>query len=239
MKLLVNDTETNGLPLFKEPSEDPRQPHIVQLAAMLIDEGPVPVTLDKMNRIIRPDGWSWDDSEGSEDKAFQAHGITMERAMDEGVPEAEAIEEFHALQLQCDMRVAHNGSFDDRIYRIAYKRHGAGNIVSRQEDGTPVWKPMSQEERDIVADTYRMRPSFCTMKHTVNVLQLPPTDRMRGAGFGYKFKVPKLTESFAHYFGFVFDGAHDAMNDVHACADVYFAIQRGITTPIYTARPVA
>lgn len=37
MKIHVMDCETTGLPLFKEPSEDPRQPHIVELAAMLID----------------------------------------------------------------------------------------------------------------------------------------------------------------------------------------------------------
>jgi len=34
---LAFDTETTGLPLFKEPSEHPDQPHIVQLAAVLVD----------------------------------------------------------------------------------------------------------------------------------------------------------------------------------------------------------
>lgn len=34
---LFFDTETTGLPLFEQPSEDPRQPHIVQLAACLVD----------------------------------------------------------------------------------------------------------------------------------------------------------------------------------------------------------
>jgi len=33
------DSETTGLPLFNEPSEDPRQPHIVQLAACLVAGG--------------------------------------------------------------------------------------------------------------------------------------------------------------------------------------------------------
>lgn len=34
---LFYDNETNGLPLFKEPSNHPGQPHIVQLAAVLVD----------------------------------------------------------------------------------------------------------------------------------------------------------------------------------------------------------
>lgn len=37
MKAIVYDTETTGLPLFSQPSEDPRQPHIVQLAAIVVD----------------------------------------------------------------------------------------------------------------------------------------------------------------------------------------------------------
>ncbi len=228
MKLCFNDTETTGLPVFKEPSESPGQPHIVQLAAMLIDDLPSgPNVLGEMNVIVRPDGWSWTE----EDEAYKAHGITMERAMDEGIPEAQAIAMFHELQLAGDMRVAHNGQFDDRIYRIAFKRYGDGI-----DTGDAHWSKLTQEQKDIIADTYKLRPSFCTMKSTTNVLQLPPTDKQVKAGFGRGFKNPKLSEAFAHYFGFEFDGAHNALFDVHACADVYFAIQRGITTPIFTVR---
>lgn len=36
MKVLFYDTETSGMPLFDQPSSDPRQPHIVQLAAALV-----------------------------------------------------------------------------------------------------------------------------------------------------------------------------------------------------------
>lgn len=35
--ILVFDTETTGLPAFNLPAEDPSQPHIVQLVAILYD----------------------------------------------------------------------------------------------------------------------------------------------------------------------------------------------------------
>lgn len=35
--ILFYDTETNGLPLWREPSNHPGQPHITQLAAELCD----------------------------------------------------------------------------------------------------------------------------------------------------------------------------------------------------------
>jgi DNA polymerase-3 subunit epsilon len=177
---------------------------------MLVNDTPSGATLmQSMNRLIKPDGWSWTE----DDEAFKAHGITFERAMDEGVPEREAIEEYLAMHDLGQLRVAHNGSFDDRILRIALKRYGYS------------------DER---ADEYRDFVSFCTMRASTGICQLPPTEKQVKAGYGKGFKNPKLTEAFAHFFGFEFHGAHDAMNDSMACADVYLAIQRGIKAPVFT-----
>ncbi len=212
MYLIVNDTETQGLPLFKEPSSDPRQPHMVQIAAMLINDTPAGATvLQQMNRIIKPDGWTWTE----DDPAFKAHGITMERAMDEGVPEAEALDEYLAMHKLGQLRVAHNGTFDDRILRIAHKRYG---------------------KTDEEADAYRNYTSFCTMRSSTAICKLPCTEKQIKSGYGRGFKNPKLTEAFHHFFGFEFVGAHDALNDAKACADVYLAIQRGIKSPVFTDR---
>ena len=41
------------------------------------------------------------------------------------------------------------------------------------------------------------------------------------------YKRPSLTETYRHFFGRDFDGAHDAMADVRACRDVYFALLDG------------
>jgi DNA polymerase-3 subunit epsilon len=83
---LVYDSETTNLPIWKEPSDHPGQPHIVELAAKLVNLENREV-INQMCVIIKPDGWAWDDSATTADVAFKTHGITMERAMDEGIPE--------------------------------------------------------------------------------------------------------------------------------------------------------
>lgn len=54
---------------------------------------------------------------------------------------------------------------------------------------------------------------FCTMNATTDVCKLP--------GKYGSYKWPKLQEAHQHLFGEQFEGAHDAMADVRACARVY------------------
>lgn len=54
---------------------------------------------------------------------------------------------------------------------------------------------------------------FCTMK------AMTPVCKLHG-NYG-DFKWPKLQEAHKHAFGVEFDGAHDALADVRACARVY------------------
>lgn len=120
MSLLLNvfDSETSGMPDWKNPSEAGHQPHIVEIASLLCDaEGNV---IDRYQAIVRPAGWEITPENAA------IHGITHEMAMDVGIPEIEALEGFLAIHARADLRVAHNINFDDRIIRIALKRyHGA------------------------------------------------------------------------------------------------------------------
>lgn len=60
-------------------------------------------------------------------------------------------------------------------------------------------------------------PKFCTMQSLTNVLKLP-------GKYGYKF--PTLDESYRALVNPLgFEGAHDAMVDVKACAEVLWAIE--------------
>jgi DNA polymerase-3 subunit epsilon len=76
--ILFYDNETTGLPLWNLPSEHPDQPRVTQLAALLCDEA-TGADLQQMNMIILPDGWT------IPIELQEMTGITMERAMAEGV----------------------------------------------------------------------------------------------------------------------------------------------------------
>ena len=54
--ILFWDSETTGLPDFNLRARDPAQPHIVQLAAILTDDGGS--VYESHNVIIKPDGWT-------------------------------------------------------------------------------------------------------------------------------------------------------------------------------------
>lgn len=112
MHILFFDTETTGLPLWKEPSDHPDQPHIVDLACELWLGDQMAEALDV---IVNPG------VEIPEDVAA-IHGITTERAIAEGIAKAEAVERFHDLVKRADLLVGHNVSFDIRMMRIETAR---------------------------------------------------------------------------------------------------------------------
>ena len=147
MRFLVYDTETTDLPLWNDPSEDPRQPHIVELAAILIDDESGGESI--VHSIIKPDGWIIENS--------HIHGITTERALAEGRPAKEVLSEFFALWRTASFRLGHNESFDARMLRIAWFRHfdeayaeewKRGSAQCTQRMATPIMKlPPSDKMR--------------------------------------------------------------------------------------------
>lgn len=123
MILLPFDFETTGLPIWKEPSSDPAQPHIVQAAAMLVDDD-ARRTVASIDLIAKPDSWTIPED------MTEIHGITNEYAQAVGVPENLIVELIYQMWLQCDCRLGHVQSFDTRIMRIALKRFGYGDEIA-------------------------------------------------------------------------------------------------------------
>lgn len=128
--VLPFDTETTGFPLWKARSNDEGQPHLVQLAALLCNDKTKEV-IEEMDVIIKPDGWV------IPEETSAIHGITTENAMDEGIPEKEALQMFIDLYNKSSLRIAHNTTFDNRIIRIALMRY-MPDLISDE-----VWKDKS------------------------------------------------------------------------------------------------
>jgi DNA polymerase-3 subunit epsilon len=152
MKALVFDTETTGLPLFDQPSSDPRQPHIAQLAALLVDLDTYEVRAS-LDLIVRPDGWE------IPSEVAAIHGITTMHAMDVGVPESLAVQALIELWRRAGVRIGHNEQFDARILRIALHRF-----------------------EHVHPDLWRDGEAECTQRLSTPILKLPPTEKMRAAG---------------------------------------------------------
>lgn len=191
MKTLVYDCETTGLPVFSAPSEDPRQPYITQLSAILVDDAGA--ELGVLDSLVKPEGWII----GAE--ASQLTGITQEQLEAEGRPITEVLEEFWALYTQADAGVlAFNESFDARMVRIMLKRLGWGTRITMWEG----------------------RKAACAMARSTAHCNLPPTAKMKAAGFN-KPKNPKLAEAYKILTGLEMDGAHNALFDVRATITVH------------------
>ena len=196
------DTETTGLPDFKAPSEAEHQPHIVQLAACLVDLD-TRKTIASMDVIVRPAGWIIPDD------IAKIHGITTEQAMDVGISESLAVGMFMELWGH-RVRIAHNEQFDARILRIALMRH----------QGDVFHSPSGKS----IADIWKEGKADCTAKLATPICKIPPTAKMVAAGFN-KFKTANLSEAYRHFIGRDFENAHSAMADVQACMAVYFEIK--------------
>lgn len=199
---LAYDTETTGLPLWKEPSEDPRQPHIVQLTAELRDLATGEV-VSQMDRIIKPDGWE------IPVETSDIHGITTEIAIKNGIPENEAIAEFMRLWGKAQFRVAHNESFDARILRIGLKRFFGEDL----------------------GETWSEGPARCTARLSTSILKLPPTAKQARAFGPNSNKTPTLTEAYEGLLNKPFIGAHNAFADTTGCAEVFLWLHKNGHVP--------
>jgi DNA polymerase-3 subunit epsilon len=142
--LTCYDTETTGLPLWEIPSDDPKQPHVTQVAAILFDDA---TEVERMDAYVKPDGWT------VSEEITKLTGITMEHLMDVGRPIKDVIEQFMAMLGKSEGRVAHNDVFDARMLRIELSR-----LYGKDDPCVDVWKNF---------------PSFCTMNESKSICRIP------------------------------------------------------------------
>ena len=111
---LVFDTETSGLFNFKLPATHESQPHVVQFAAILLDDDYIERAA--FSAIVCPEDWQI--SKGASD----VHGITQEIAERVGLPLAFVLDLFDDWRVRCSTFVAHNFPFDASIMSSALHR---------------------------------------------------------------------------------------------------------------------
>lgn len=78
------------------------------------------------------------------------------------------------------------------------------------------------------AEILQSKQQFCTMLNSRDLMKLPLSEAQasffKDKGITQQYKNPRLQEAHIHFMGYDFDGAHDAMADVRACAAVYFKL---------------
>ena len=186
---LFIDTETTGLPtLPKAPHTDLSVwPRIVSLSWAFYS-APEAQQLYRYN-IIRPEGFT------IPNEATAVHGITTERALQEGIALATALSQLSQdlVARSPALLIAHNMAFDRPVL-------------------------LAEHLRAKVAEQITSLPTFCTMATTTEFCQLLP---MREG----QHKWPKLTELHTHLFGFQPSASHHAGADVLHCAKCFFRLQ--------------
>lgn len=108
------DTETSGLPNFKQKLDHPSQPYVLQLAGILTDhEGK---EIQSINLLINNGDIEIDDY------ALAVHGISVDTCKRYGITPQHAISIFSGLSRVTACYVGHNLKFDNFFMRIMYSR---------------------------------------------------------------------------------------------------------------------
>lgn len=183
---LFFDTETTGLPNnWNAPVDDLENwPRMIQLAWLQYDNDGNEIK--RYENIIKPDGFE------IPTQASDVHGITTDKAHEQGIELKNALDDFAAALSDSKILVAHNIGFDEKIAGAEFLREGINSKMFEI-------------------------PKVCTMHSSTDFCQLP-------GRYGYKW--PNLTELHKILFGRGFEGAHDALADVVACADCFFELRK-------------
>ena len=189
---LIFDTETTGIPDFHQPSDSAGQPYLVELGMVLVTLPDLKV-VDTFQTLIQPAGWELTD------ELTAIHGITTAMCAENGMPVKAALTQYWRWANFAHVHIAYNAQFDRRIMRIALLRNGATREhIESMEANRRLLDPCS----------------VCTP-----IAALPPTDKMRRSG-RWKYKTPKLKESFFALFGREMSDAHTALGDVMALHEI-------------------
>jgi len=196
--LFFFDTETTGLPRdWEAPSSDVTNwPRIVQISWIVSNvRGQI---ISRQNYIVKPEGFS------IPPELAKVHGITTERALEEGEKLNNILDRFLRDIQQVSFIVGHNISFDKNV--VAAEIYRKGNE-----------KHLDENCIDKYVDMLETKPTICTMLSSTNFCRIPRYDN------GYKW--PKLSELYYKLFNKELVDAHDSSVDVQATFDCFWRLK--------------
>lgn len=173
MKILVFDTETNGLPEKNASIYDLNKwPHIIQLSYILYD-------LSNNNAIIKNNYIKLNPVVSIDASSLEIHGLNHEFLNKNGIHIIPVLKEFNEYLDKCDLVVGHNISFDKRLIFVECLRH-----------------KIDQNFTKFVNNQKICKPEYCTMKNSTQfceIIKLSKTNKTY-------IKQPKLIELYSKLF---------------------------------------
>lgn len=188
--ILFLDTETTGLPNRRSASiyHLSNWPRLVEIAWIECNENGT--VKSEYDQIIKPESFKIPKS------AFALHGITTEKAIENGIPLNEALKLFCESLNRSALCIGHNIDFDVNVVNAEFIRTGFFLEPLRF-----LWKQTQY-----------------TMKSSTKLCRLK-------TGHGY-YKYPKLSELHTKLFGKTYEDQHNALSDARACMSCYFELHR-------------
>lgn len=155
---------------------------------------------DDQRRVIHEIGClvNTTDQEGFDlqEGAYNAHHISKEMCRDYGYNPKRVMNEFQHWADRCDTFVAHNTQFDVNVLQC----------FAFRENYNP-------------GEVFGQKNKLCTMLISTPICKIP-----NAKGYGNKW--PKLIEAYLSLVSKTpFADAHNALADVNACADIFFALE--------------
>jgi len=187
MRIIVFDTETTGLPKDKKAPVEQSElwPYIVQFSWLIYDDNTQKITNINDHIIKLPEGMI------IPAVTIKIHGVTNEKMLSEGKDINNILRDFTKDFLSCNILIAHNLAFDNKVIQAEYCRNNQINWLGRHR-----------------------KIEYCTMKYGKKF-----TNFMMPSKFynGMYQKPPKLVELHQELFKSVPKNLHNSLIDVFVC----------------------
>lgn len=123
MKYACIDVESNGLPDYKKPADDPCQPRLASLGLVRLDDDLT--VLHEQEFLVRPDGWEM------KPEATAVNGLTTEQLLRDGEPIGLVLDIYATLIAAGHAIAAYGAQHDCKLLRGELRRAGRDDLFEK------------------------------------------------------------------------------------------------------------